>query len=119
MAKKRKRLDQAYRHTAPDTSQPASPVGQLMEYYRNYGYGPEQNYFDWSALYGPSQQSGVPGQRSPVIVNDQQPRVNATPQAGVTGQPPPPTAGFDHPQTQDWYNTPEGQDAWYLNRAKG
>lgn len=44
----------AFQYTQPDTSQPAPQNSQLMDYYTSYGFGPEQQFFDWRELYDPA-----------------------------------------------------------------
>lgn len=63
-----------FNYTPPNTAQPAPQQSQLMDYYMNYGYGPEQQFFTWKdrnygaggpAAYGPGGQgnpwTGVAG----------------------------------------------------------
>lgn len=56
----------AFQYTQPDTSQPYSPNSQMMNWYSNYGFGPEHQFFNWADLYAPPSRvrDGWEGQRS-------------------------------------------------------
>ena len=97
----------AFQYTQPNISQPADPYSQLMAYYQNYGYGPEQQFFSWGDLYDPAKYGKVrPGWEG---------QVAGLAQAGQQQQQPAPQQQQVPDSLISWW-THSGSDMYNPNR---
>jgi hypothetical protein len=74
----------AYQYQDYQPEAPADPNSQMMQNYQSYGYGPEQQFFNWQDLYDPKT-LGVP--RPGYEVNGATQQQQPQPQPAQSGVP--------------------------------
>lgn len=92
---------QFYTYNPYQPQQPASPNTQLMQNYLSYGYGPENQFFDWTSLYG--KQKGV-GQDEQVPQQQTAGLADLRAMNADRGYKPLSAADYYHPKYRSYYD---------------